>query len=84
MSFLHDYASNMLTHPLRIAKLSIVFEVTIAVVHKTFGKGAVDPQPLGRHQALAPAVESDIVLLLLEAVRHDRAMTPKELPQMVR
>jgi hypothetical protein len=58
--------------------------VTAAVGRKTQQKGQHGPQPLGCHQALEFNVETAIVILLLEAFRNGKAMTPKELLQIVR
>jgi hypothetical protein len=73
----------MPNHAIGASELSLIFEVTTAVVRKTQGKGLQGQQPLARHQALEFDVESTIVTLLLEAFRKGKAMTPKELLQTV-
>jgi hypothetical protein len=79
--FLNDDVSTILNRSLSITKLSIVFQVTTAVVRKTFGTRPESPQPLGRHEALDPDVESGIVTPLLESCPDGRVVTPKALLQ---
>jgi hypothetical protein len=66
---------------LTTVELSIVFEITTAVVHKTLHKWPQDRRPIGRHQSLALTVAFVEITLLREAFRPVRLMTPKELVQ---
>jgi hypothetical protein len=58
--------------------------VTTAVIRRISRKGPENPQPPGRHQALDPAIESDIVTLMLDAFENGQGMTSKKLLPLVR
>jgi hypothetical protein len=78
LCFLHDYARDVLDHPLRTADLAVLFEFNERTVRKNLARGPQEPGPLGRHAALTPEVEASLVEMLLEAFASGKSMTAKE------
>jgi hypothetical protein len=82
--FFHDYARDVLNHPIDTKDLAVVFEFNERTARKILSRGPQVPGPLGRHRALNAEIEASLVAMLLEAFQSGKAMTRKEFLLTVR
>jgi hypothetical protein len=82
--FLNEWSRETLGRELRISELCTIFDLTERTVRRALLRGPEDPNPPGRHRALSPDVESDLITLVIGAFRSGNPLNNKELLKTVR
>jgi hypothetical protein len=81
--FREEWSRETLGCEVRISELCVIFDITERTVRRALLCGPEDPNPPGRHRALSPDVESDLIALVIGAFQSGNPFNNKELLKTV-
>jgi hypothetical protein len=84
LCYSHEYARDVLNHPVSTKHLATLFEMEERVVHRNLLQGRQEPGRLSNHNKLDAQSEAVVVAMLLNALHDGQPMSKKQSLQIVR